>query len=532
MRRIILDNINLGGLADSKYLGTEKSVQGMAGLDVHTEPGVIKVNQKLTKESGSTVDGFAKTAVVCSDGNTYFFTDNGKIIKRTAAGAYSVFRSVSGAILGAFEYDGFVYYARAHYLGRWLISDPTYIDDTDRSFQNDGAYHPMLTLNGVLYIGDGNVVAQMEKTEIAGSGTITSAGTYVYGVGTHFTTEAIARGKIRWIDNNGNSQERYITSVTSDTVLHIESAFDPTPPTMPYKLSRHIWSANALDLTKDQTITSLGPLVTELLIGTTASSDSNICHIYRWNTWSLSFSADDIVPENSINCFLPTDNYVLVQAGSKGNFYVYSNNRLEPMFKLPGVWLNKTAIIHPCAAVNFNNMPYFGLSNVSGNPAGQGIYSYGGHSSNYPRVLNLEYIISQDKTASIEIGAVVGVGSIILVAWKDGTTYGVDKLDFSYKYTSAYFESRLIITDRSAQSDAVIRCCYRSLPTNTNLSIKIKKDHAAAWSDALTTRIDATRKFIETINKIGVFITLEVRIEFTVSVNNAPELERVEIDLP
>jgi len=467
MPQILIDNVNLGGIADSKYLGSQKSVSALVGLDIHSEPGIIKVNQKLTKESGTTVDDFVKIMFVASNGSTYLFgSTNGKIWERESSGTYTLRHTAAPAagavgITGAFEDQGYIYWITEKRIGRCAtpaaggaFAAPA--NDWATLTTSETAYHHAIQLNLINYFANGKYISQVESG---------------------------------------------------------------------------VFTENGLDLKPGVRVKCLAPYVTELLAGSFITENSNETHCYRWNTWSLSFTADDLVPDNGINCFLPTDNYVLVQAGNKGNFYVYTNDRLEWQFRLPGDWLNKTALVHPGAAANFNNMPLFGLSNVSSNPALQGVYSYGRRDPKYPNVLNLEYVISPNKTASIEVGAICVVGSIILVSWKDGTTYGVDKLDTSLKYTAAYLESRLITIDRVNQTDAVIRACYRSLPAGTNITIKIKKDHAAAWSAALATKLDATRQFIETTNKIGAFTTLEVRVDFVVSSNDAPELERVEIDL-
>lgn len=160
---IPFQDVNLGGISDSKYQGVANSMYAMVGLDIHSEPGIIKVNQKLAKESSTTVVDFVKTIVPCSDGNTYMFGDAGNIYKRTSAGSYSVEATVSGAIYGAMEFGGYIYYARQSYLGRWQLGTAwSTRNDTFAAFTNGSTYHPMHVANIVLYIGDKNLVAQVE----------------------------------------------------------------------------------------------------------------------------------------------------------------------------------------------------------------------------------------------------------------------------------------------------------------------------------------------------------------------------------
>jgi hypothetical protein len=93
---IQISNFNLGGLSDSKFQGTPNSNYRLVGMDLHSTPGVLKVAQKLTKDSGSTVDEFVKCQVSSSNGNTYHFSStSGKIWERTSAGVWSLVYTTS-----------------------------------------------------------------------------------------------------------------------------------------------------------------------------------------------------------------------------------------------------------------------------------------------------------------------------------------------------------------------------------------------------------------------------------------------------
>src|SRR3990167_1913717 len=106
---IILQKIN--GLADSKWSGIEGSVAECVGLDIHSTPGLTKVRQKLTKESGSTVDALEEISVAVSTGESFWFSStSGKIWRRSSTGTWLlVYTTSAGAgtsgCSGAIEYN-------------------------------------------------------------------------------------------------------------------------------------------------------------------------------------------------------------------------------------------------------------------------------------------------------------------------------------------------------------------------------------------------------------------------------------------
>ena len=88
---VTISNWNSGGMADSKWSGIADSLYRMVGVDPHTEAGVLKAEQKLTKNSGTTVDEFCKWQIVSSNGRTYHFSaDSGKIWERQSDGTWTL----------------------------------------------------------------------------------------------------------------------------------------------------------------------------------------------------------------------------------------------------------------------------------------------------------------------------------------------------------------------------------------------------------------------------------------------------------
>lgn len=473
LSKIQLYNVNMGGLADSNYLGSKNSVADMLGFDIHSEVGVMKVNNRPIKESGSTIDDLIKAMVVSSDGNTYMFgSTNSKIWKRTAGVTYSLEATGSPAsgITGAMEYKGYIYYAfgATNKLGRWQLGTAwSTRTDAWATFTNTTTSRPMLILNDVLYIGDGNQIAQVD------------AGTF---------------------------------------------------------------SANALDVDSKYTVTCLGQMGTDLLLGT-STVDNSPAQIFRWNTWSVSFTNSDPITSPNIWAFLPMDNEVMV-ISNQGQIYLYNGSTLEPYKRIKGDWtFGKDTSVSYNAVVNYKGIARFGTSQVlngAGISIAQGVWSLGRANRNYPYVLNNEVGISKNVFAAIEIGAMAkptGGNGGYLVSWHDNSNapfYGVDLVDGSeQKYEYAYFTTRVIMADRFALINyGEMRVGWRTKPSGTGFTFSTKRNNGTMTALSAGEHIDDTTRNV-TYSKVDIndATTLQAKVAVTINGTDAPEIEMFEIDM-
>lgn len=290
------------------------------------------------------------------------------------------------------------------------------------------------------------------------------------------------------------------------------------------------------NLKEPERITTLEPFDVDLLVGT-RRPNRNKASVKRWDTTSTSWSAEDVIDESSINAFLRDENYVYVQAGDFGRFYFYNGEQLLPYQRIPGEWSpTKTGKVHPSAVAFLLGVPVFGLSNVTGNPALQGVYSFGSYSKDYAKVLDLSFPISSGNLASLDIGAVLVKGADLYVAWKDATSAGVDKLDYTAKYASAYIETMMLsgANERGVLKTSLEACAYyASLPANTGITFGYKKNYEANYTtiDAAKTLNNTKLSAIEARETIPEVSNLQLRFGFTVSSNNAPEVEDFDSDL-
>lgn len=474
MNQIIFSDFNLGGISDSMYQGQKNSVTEMVGFDIHSEPGVLKVNQAMKNESGTLIDDLVKVIVQSSDGNTYFFgSTNGKIWRRTSAGVYSLRVTASPAagtvgIKDAVEFHGYIYYTMQSRIGRVAVGAPTdwsTRNDNWATFtKTDADFHPIYEIADKLFIGDGNLLAKIDNA--------------------------------------------------------------------------HTFTADmGLDLPSILRIRALGGTEEDLLIGTYSNEDNLLTKIYRWDTGSGTYSLSDRVYENGINSFLKSDNIILANVGRKGNLYYYDGSQLQNYKKLPGSWAtvlsNIETIIYQNASENRFGMSLFGLSYLVGTALKQGVYSLGSYDRNYPRVLNLEWLISSGTSVHVTIGALKVVGNNLFVSWWDynNSCFGIDNIDVTAKFNHAYFTTKVIGVDRANCKSMSACVAYRSLPTGTTINIYYQVNHSGSWVQA-TSIVDTIRKIVEADVTFPDANVVQIMVLLESSSNTAPEIESLIVNFP
>lgn len=296
------------GQADSIYSGPTGSLAEAVGVDLFSTPGVVKAAQSMVKESGAIITDFCQWKILASDGNAYFFGDTGNVYKRTTAGVWSKCYDDSAAILGAEEFDGYIYWATATALHRITValasSEATWttfdVGDVFPATLTTSSWHPMVKSGLYLIIGNATQFATVDD-----AGTFTAAG-------------------------------------TPDVVF--------------------------AGLPHNHLIKCLAKFGIDVIAGTQIDSSTTSARVFRWDTVSPTYNSDDDIPEIGVNAFIIDDNYVYAQCGLSGNIYYYDGKNLSKKKKIKGDYANKTMTVHPGSVCNFQGIPLFGVSNVSSNP--------------------------------------------------------------------------------------------------------------------------------------------------------------------
>jgi hypothetical protein len=268
----------------------------------------------------------------------------------------------------------------------------------------------------------------------------------------------------------------------------------------------------------------------DIVVGTYIDSTVNYSKVYRWDTIQTTWQFSENTKENGINCFFWIDKVMYAQCGQFGNIYHYSGKFLVYERKLPGTWNpSNTAEVYPSAQCNWQGGSLLGLSNISGNPADQAVYSIARYDSKYPIAFSEDFPISTGNLNNVLIGALLTVGKTLYVSWQDsngGNTFGVDAIDYNNLYTAAYIETMAVNKEGLFKLTwARFWANVQSLPANTSLAFS----YYANWGSKTATgntAIADTSDLMQVYSDESVDArVIRMRIDFTVSGNNGPIVE-------
>lgn len=276
------------------------------------------------------------------------------------------------------------------------------------------------------------------------------------------------------------------------------------------------FSANVLDLQAQHRVTCLKQQGIYLLIGTIAGSYINRSGAFLWDTYSSSWTAEGYVREPGIDAFIETDDFVGCIAGTVGNIYSLAFDGANIYFKTyrqlrDGANTISTAIL-PDISTNLNGLPL--IANT------RGIFSLGRKSSDFPIAMNVEYVPSAGQGITA-IGACVAIGSQVLLAWQNSTTYGVDKLDTNR--TNAVITTPIAIGNYQS-----VVVGYYSLPAGTSIAISTKVD-GGDWT-AQTVITDTINKKVYFEGSLGDVNYLQAKITLTSSTTSTPIITSISLE--
>lgn len=376
----------LGGQSDYEDKGIAGAFKSGYGLDIRKQKDTLSCQYALVDDLALGTMTAGAIVVTASDGNTYFFCNDGKIFRRQSNGSYLVQgygiipvytdTHESGQIIGAAEW-----YSNAGntYL---LWATPT-------------------RLNIKKIIGSGYT-----NTEPWNDVNTADAGTWPKTnlTSTDWHSMAIANGNLQICNGNVMALVGYDLSYTNNSLALI-----------PGNNSRCILERGKY-----------------AVIGCRSSNGQDQSTFFDWDGIGLSWNDKEIVKFGGLNSMIDTE-IALAQLGTNGQLYISDFNTPIPFRQIRGGGQSNPDGI--CSYHGMALIGIFGNTNLINGHYANGIYSIGRINKNAPIVLNLEYQLDCDEIYSVKT-----VGTSIIVVYRLNEQYGVKIVD-SGTYATAVYQS-------------------------------------------------------------------------------------------
>ena len=436
------------GIADSDFIGTKNGIILEAvNVDIHDEPGVVKLSKGLTLEVAGTgttpPDEFCACALLSSDTNTYWFSykaNSGKIWKRTSAGVWSLVHTIADCLIinGCGEHVrggvAYIYYSYvvastgADVLARKVLpglANWTDAIDTVAGGANalkSAFFHPMVQNSIFLVVGNATTLATVDDV-----GTFTASGT---------------------------------PDVTTLGYL-------PIP-----------WQITSLINYDDDVLAGAGRYTG------VQNYDYSAGQLLRWDLSSATWTQIKQVNSEGVQAIVKTDNGTFIFTGNKGLIMTYDGTNLYPFKRLRKAegledLANSGYNIFPYAVANYHNYALFGLSGQANMTQGyeQGVYSLGRRTTQYPLAVTLQYtepcfVVGGQNTfhtTNISFGAIVSTGISFLVSYIDSNSsnsaVGVALMQTSKRAGAGWIALNIEGSKERSKTFTDFILTYRSLPT-------------------------------------------------------------------
>jgi hypothetical protein len=155
------------GMVDDPSVEDKGGFEFASGMDIFSEPGVLKANFALTAISGLSPTTFARWLKVTTDASSLrgYLAYGDKIYESTDGVTWSSFlTNANGTILGLDIWAGYVMYASTTKLGRCPVGNAAGKNDSWQTIDTDSEWHPMQQQGGTLKVGAGRYIVSVDES--------------------------------------------------------------------------------------------------------------------------------------------------------------------------------------------------------------------------------------------------------------------------------------------------------------------------------------------------------------------------------
>lgn len=553
-----------GGISPFEKQGIEGSARWLEALDIHQDPNYVTLAQSVSKVSSTTATDLVKWMKDASPYNTnrYAYGDAGKLYGIDSSDTFSLLRTVTNGYGGGLEvFDDYLYYPTLTTIGRYgkLSGTPAFNDDflsdgttnVDQSATTTGQTYTLPTsisegatatktfvptrdpikaiLVSVNTVGTGAWTVTLHDSANTVLGTVTIANASMATGYVTFTFSSPIRLTI------ANTYHFHVT-VASGT-SKVDTATNADLSTVAYKTTfgillshsehpmkeflnflvigntnylavwnRATYNPNRITFKPGFICHSLTIKNEFLVAACYKGADINNCEdarLYYWDGTADSFNYFDPVSMGYPNCIHTKFNKLIGLYGSSGSLNLGSVP-FQQVQDVPSLSPTKYVEIYPGAITEWQTKTYIGVGGATNDTAlTQGIYEYGSLNTQYPDVLSYKYTISTGtKTGTgMKVGCVFGIGDSLYFSWKDGASYGVDKV-VKNATSASYGEWRSLIFDDGSpvKTKSALKLVIKHLPLVSGESVQgeFRIDRATTFqTGAINSTAGTTRTVYE-----------------------------------
>lgn len=265
---------------------------------------------------------------------------------------------------------------------------------------------------------------------------------------------------------------------------------------------------------------------------TSATSEYQKGKLFIWDGFSPTYNRVIDCPEGSPYGLFSFGGVVYYFAN--GKWWAWNTGQPVPLFQLPNTDFeftdSNTYMVNYPHTMAVRNSILLGAfpSETNSTAIEHAIYSFGKRNKNYHESFGFSYSPSHGvlTNGTLRIGMIKSHGDKLFVSWRNGSTYGVDKVDpNSDPFSTATWESLIIDNGRAdKQKEAPeINFTFKALPTGATFTPKYKIDRESSWqtgtaktAGATSAKLNINKRYLEIqlgFDLVATTVSPEIRSE-------------------
>lgn len=209
---------------------------------------------------------------------------------------------------------------------------------------------------------------------------------------------------------------------------------------------------------------------------------------YYWDGIAPSFNFSEPIKIGAPNATVGGKESITGVYGFRGTLYDGKTEK-EKTHEVPKLAKGKNIEVYPGAIDKIENRVLIGFAGSTDDTTGVelGIYEFGGQISDTPQGLNLPFIISTGNTqaTNLKIGLVKVIGKDIYSGWREGSSYGLDKVTLGDNAaTSGLYESLLFDAENAKKQKLALqlKATFVALASGESVQLGYQIDRSGSFT--------------------------------------------------